>query len=109
MEQELEQTEDRKKTFWDITFPIVRGKYTIVSLFFIIWVGFFDQNSWYEIIKKQRNLDRLKEKKEYFKNKIQKDQIYMKELISDKENLEKFARENYLMKKENEDVFIVID
>jgi len=44
---------------------------------------------------------------EYYRNQTEQDKQKLKELESDKDHIEKFARENYLMKKENEDVFIV--
>ncbi|MEN9918393.1 MAG: hypothetical protein RL662_829 [Bacteroidota bacterium] len=49
----------------------------------------------------------LKNQIEYYKEKTVEDQRKLKELRSDKENIEKFARENYKMKRENEEVFII--
>lgn len=49
----------------------------------------------------------LKNQIEYYKEKKETDQRKLHELNSDKDNIEKFARENYLMKKDNEEVFVV--
>lgn len=52
-------------------------------------------------------ISHLKGQIEYYKAKSEDDRRKLKELQSDRDNLEKFARENYLMKKENEEVFVV--
>lgn len=54
-----------------------------------------------------RNLNKLKADKTYFEEKIKNDRQKMKELMTDDESLEKFAREQYLMKKPNEEIFVV--
>ena len=54
-----------------------------------------------------RRLNRMEEEKEYYLKRIEKDSARMNELKTDRENLEKFAREQYLMKKEDEDIFII--
>lgn len=51
----------------------------------------------------------LTKEKEYYQKKIEEDNRKMKELLSNRDNLEKFAREQYLMKNSNEDIFIIID
>ena len=47
--------------------------------------------------------------KAYYQNKIEEDNRKMKELLSNKDNLEKFAREQYLMKNKNEDIFVILN
>lgn len=49
----------------------------------------------------------LKDQITYYKDKIETDKRKLNELKSDKDNIEKFARENYKMKKDNEEVFVV--
>jgi len=51
----------------------------------------------------------LKEQKNYYQDEIQKDSIALFDLTNNQETQEKFAREKYLMKKENEDVIVIID
>jgi len=51
----------------------------------------------------------LKKEKAYYQNKIEEDNRKMKELLSNKDNLEKFAREQYLMKNKNEDIFVILN
>lgn len=97
------------RKFWQTSFPILRNKFVITILIFGVWIFLFDQNNLLDRYHDVKKLNQLKAEKEYFINKIDEDQRRMKELISDKENLEKFAREEYLMKRDNEDVFIVIE
>lgn len=96
------------RKFWQFTFPILRNKFVLTILFFGVWILFFDQNNLLDRINNVKNLNALRQEKEYYKHKIKEDNRRMKELISDKENLEKFAREEYLMKRDDEDVFVVI-
>jgi cell division protein DivIC len=86
-----------------------KNKYFLATLFFIVWVGFIDQNNLFERFQNMRELKKLSGDKEYYQNKIAEDSERLKELKTNKENLEKFAREQYLMKKDNEDVFIIVD
>jgi cell division protein DivIC len=86
----------------------VRNRYFIVSFIFIFWLAFFDKHSLIKQIKLQATLQELKTKKEFFTNEINKDSLKNRELSSDDKNLEKFAREEHLMKREDEDVFIIV-
>lgn len=85
----------------------IRSKYILTITIFIVWILFFDNNN---LIERYRMLHQIKlydKEKGYFLDKIKSDSQKLKELRTDKNNLEKFAREQYLMKKDNEDVFIV--
>ena len=78
-------------------------------LIFGVWIFLFDQNNLLDRFSDMKKLRDLEAEKEYYTHKIQEDQQRMKELISDKDDLEKFAREQYQMKKDNEDIFVVIE
>lgn len=97
------------RKFWHLTFPVIRNKFVITALIFGVWILLFDQNNLLDRFHDVKQLNELKQEKEYFKKKIFEDQRRMNELMSDKESLEKFAREEYLMKKDEEDVFLVIE
>jgi len=97
------------RQFWNKTFPILRNKFVLTSLIFGVWIVLFDQNNLVDRIAEMKKLRNLEQEKEYYSKKITDDQRRMKELETDKENLEKFAREEYLMKRSNEDVFVVIE
>jgi cell division protein FtsB len=83
-----------------------RNKYIIVLIFFGLWIAFFDKHSLFKQYQLQATLAELKIKQSFFKSEIKKDSEKALELSSDDRNLEKFAREEHLMKRDDEDVFI---
>ncbi len=87
---------------------ILKNKYVLITLAFIIWLLFFDKNNIISQIKLRKNLKQIKHDKEYYTKEIQKDSISTQELLTDTSNLIKFAREKYLMKKDSEDIFLII-
>ncbi len=90
-------------------FSKILNKYTITFLIFLVWLAFFDHNNLVEKWQLNKKIATLKKEKSYYQEKIKEDNRKIKELLSSKENLEKFAREQYLMKKANEDIFVIIN
>lgn len=88
---------------------IIRNKYVITFLIFYLWLFFFDQHSIWERKSNESTIEALEKEKVYYLEKIENDKKRIHELKTNRKNLEKFAREQYLMKKENEDIFIVIE
>jgi len=85
----------------------LRNKYLILFLFFILWVIFIDD---YNLIKQSKiksTVDNLKIQKEFYIDKIKSDSTELHKLQNNPNEQEKFAREKFLMKKENEDIFII--
>lgn len=97
------------KEYFIRIFPFVRNKFTFTAIIFVIWVGFFDQYNIVERIKNNRKLRELEIEKEHYVSDIETTKRKLKELKGDKEMLEKFAREQYLMKKKNEDIYLVVE
>lgn len=87
----------------------LRNKYLMAPLIFLVWLLVFDQNSLIDRFKYLRILHELEDEKEYYLERISEDSRRLNELKTDRDNLEKFAREQYFMKKENEDVFVIIE
>lgn len=73
---------------------------------FLIWMIFFDANSWLIHHELNSDIEALENEKEYYKREIEKDNKAIKKLSSE-EGLEKFARESYYMKRENEEIYII--
>jgi len=96
------------KEYYDRLPPILKNKFVLVTLALLIWVAFFDSNNWIKQARLQSEIDDLKEQKEYYLKEIQKDSIALFDLTNNTETQEKFAREKYLMKKENEDIIVII-
>ncbi len=84
------------------------NKYVLASLIFLVWMLFLDSNNLIQRFRTMRNIHKLEEQKAYYEERIKEDREKLNELRSDDEKLEKFAREQYLMKRQNEDVFVVL-
>jgi len=80
--------------------------FVLIIVVFVIWMLFFDANSWLIHHELNTDIEALEDEKEYYKREIEKDNKAIKKL-STEEGLEKFAREEYYMKRENEEVFII--
>ena len=97
------------KDFFLKIWPWLRNKYVLTIAVFSIWMLFFDQNNLVDRIRMTSEIRQLEVDREYYLEQIQKDSASLSELTTNKENLEKYAREQFLMKKNNEDVFVVIE
>lgn len=93
---------------WKFAITLIKNKYLVVIISFVIWVGFFDTYNLVDRFKNLENLAELKKEAAFFQNEIKVYKTQYNELFSNKEDLEKFAREQYQMKEANEDIFIII-
>lgn len=87
--------------------PAFKNFYIVTGLCFLVWMLFLDSNDLISRFKLGSKLRSLNNEKEYYQAKITDVEKDRQELMTDKELLEKFAREKYLMKKETEDIFII--
>jgi cell division protein FtsB len=87
--------------------PLFRNFYFVTSVSFLVWLTFLDSNDLISRFKLGAKMRSLQNEKEYYQEKITEVEKDRKELMTNQELLEKFAREKYLMKKETEDVFII--
>ncbi|MBK5279547.1 MAG: septum formation initiator family protein [Bacteroidia bacterium] len=87
--------------------PLFRNFYIVTSICFLVWLTFLDSNDLVSRFKLGAKIRSLQNEKEYYQKKISEVEKDRMELMTNKELLEKFAREKYLMKKETEDVFII--
>ncbi len=90
-------------------FSILINKFFLTTVAFVVWMVFFDSNNLITRNSLQEKLDMLNLEKQFYLQEIKKDSILTYQLMNDSSQLEKFARERYLMKKDNEDLFLVID
>jgi len=86
---------------------ILKNKYVLTLLVFFIWLLFFDQNNLLDRKKYVKEYKQLLKDREYYLEKIEEDKRRLEELQTNDENLEKFAREQYLMKKDDEEIFVI--
>lgn len=87
-------------------YPYVRNKYIMTTLVFVVWMTFFDENNFISQVQNQMKLSELEADRDHYVAEIEQSAEDLKLLQNDKELLEKFARERYLMKKENEEIFV---
>lgn len=87
----------------------LRNFYVITLLGFLLWMLFLDSNDLIAQFKLSSKLDKLETEKAYYEEKIEEVKKDREELLSNKELLEKFAREKYLMRKKTEDLFVIIE
>jgi cell division protein FtsB len=85
----------------------VYNRYLLVGVVFVVWMLFLDDNSFLFHKKLDRELNELEEAEEYYLEEIENDQALIIELDSNPEALEGIAREEYHMKKDKEDVYII--
>lgn len=87
-------------------FKIISNKYVLLLVLFGIWMLFLDSNSWLVHRELNQTIEDLHNNKDYYKTQIAKDTAIINSL-NDPDELEKFARENYFMKRENEVIYII--
>jgi len=88
--------------------PFLRNRYLLTIIIFVIWVVLLDSNNLLSQYKEMKNLRKLRAEKEYYVQRIEEDKRKLHELKTDDQNLEKFAREQYRMKKPDEDLYIIL-
>jgi cell division protein FtsB len=81
--------------------------YLLTLAGFVVWMLFFDEKDYFTQLKRKRELEKLEQKIGYYKGEITQTRKQVEALDKDPAMLEKFAREKYLMKRDNEDVFVV--
>lgn len=88
-------------------FKILSNRYVLSLIFFGIWMGFLDVNSY--LIHRELNseIEKLENSIEYYQNEIAKDQAQLEQLNSSPEALEKFAREQYYLVAPKEEIFLI--
>ena len=85
----------------------LKNIYLLNIIFFIFWILLIDDYNLLKQRKIQKKIDELTEQKKFYISEIKKDSIELINLKTKKNKQEKFAREKFLMKKENEDLFII--
>ena len=95
--------------FWQTIWPWLKNKYVLTIAGFIIWLTFFSQYNLMERARLAGNLKDLQREKEYYIEQIKRDSARLHQLSTGTEELEKYAREQFYMKKPNEDIFVVVE
>ena len=97
----------KKKSFLNKLPRWVRSKYVISFMALLVWMIFFDQHNIISQVQLKMKYWDLADKKEYYSERIADVNKTKTELLFDDASIEKYAREKYMMKKDNEDIFII--
>lgn len=86
---------------------IIRNKYVISIAVFVTWMSFFDPKDWSLIAARKEKLRELEKSEQRLTKQISETRNELNLLKTSAKTIEKYAREKYYMKKENEDLFVV--
>jgi cell division protein FtsB len=89
-------------------FNLFRNKYFLVTLAFVVYMIFFDKNDLFSQYQYYEQVSKLKTERDFYLKQTAQVNKDLDELTTNPQKLEKFARERYLMKKDNEDVFLIV-
>lgn len=92
-----------KKNKW---VRFISNKYVLILILFIFWMIFFDANSYLIHHELDNDINALDDNAEFYQKEINHDKDFIKKM-EDSSEMEKFAREKYYLKKENEDIYII--
>lgn len=84
-----------------------KNKFLLTGVAFAVWMIFFDRNDMLTQRERRSELSEMQKSKEYYIDEIAKERKAAEELKSNPIAIEKYAREKYGMKRDNEDVFII--
>ena len=94
---------DLKKKKW---FTVLTNVYVLVLTAFVVWMVFFDTNSLLIHMELRKQIKSLEKTQQFLKEEIEKDKKII-EKLSDPKEMEKFAREQYYLKKKDEEIFLI--
>ncbi|MCM4151397.1 septum formation initiator family protein [Arenibacter sp. N53] len=87
-------------------FGLVTNMYVLVLTVFVVWMVFFDTNSLLIHWELKKQINNLEKQKDFLHEEIARDKKII-EKLSDPEELEKFAREHYYLKRKNEEIYLI--
>jgi hypothetical protein len=96
------------KKFTDKIPSILKNKYLLTGVAFLVLMLFFDGNDLISQYRMRKELSGLKKELQFYRDEAKKDSIELSELMGDSLELEKLGREKYLMKRDSEDIYIIV-
>lgn len=87
---------------------ILRNRYALIVILFLVYITFFDAHDLVSQIGVRWKIHKIHEQMDYLENDSQSAKQQIIELTTDSASLEKFAREEYRMKRENEEIFVIL-
>lgn len=86
---------------------LVRNKYLVTLSAFVVWMLFFDRNDLFTQLQWRTQLNEMRQSKDWFASRIEEDRKFSRDLRYNAAAIEKYAREKYKMKRDNEDLFLI--
>ena len=86
----------------------IRNKYFLTGLVFVAWMLFFDWNNFLSQLELRSDLHKLQKERKFYMDETRKDSIELQRLANDSMEAEKIGREKYMMKKDSEDIFLIV-
>lgn len=96
------------KKFFDRIPPILKNKYLLTGVAFLILMLFLDRNNLVSQYRMRRELNGLRKELQFYRDQARLDSIELSRLMGDSLELEKLGREKYLMKRDSEDIYLII-
>jgi cell division protein FtsB len=87
----------------------LKNKYILTVIILAVWVLFFDKNDLKTQIEFKKQVKQLEEERNYYAKENTEVSRELKELTTNRKTIEKFAREKYYMKRDNEDIFVIVE
>ncbi len=88
---------------------LIRNKYWITGLAFAVWMLFFDEYNFFMQRRLEKQIQDTEEKIKFYEKEIAKLNEEYKQLSKDLNAIERYGREHFFLKKDNEDIFILIE
>jgi cell division protein FtsB len=88
---------------------VLKNKYLLTLTALTVWVIFFDKNDLSTQVELRKEVKQLQEERNYYAHEIAGITSDIRELTTNPKTLEKFAREKYYMKRDNEDIFVIVE
>ena len=85
----------------------LKNKFFIALVAFVAWMLFFDKNDYITQYYRTNELEKLQKSRQYYTNQILSEKRQLEHLKSNPATLEKYAREKYFMKRDNEELFLI--
>lgn len=104
MNPETEPIQEKPNARWR---KLVLNKYSIVLFIFVVWMFFFDRNSFFIHRELDKQIRALKVEKAELEKKLEHESLQYNKMTKDPDAIERVAREKHFLKKEGEDVFII--
>ncbi len=90
-------------------FSILRNRYFLAFILVLVWLVFFDTHNFINQWRMRRQMKELEQERDFYREEIYRDSLAIEELKNNPDALERYAREKYLMKRDNEDVYIIVE